>query len=134
MLSTKATILSKINCKTSNVYIYAIVQCVYIAHKKYQMPTQNLWRKLNSMLVNYLSNENHMNVKRVKKLLISKCCHFVKKNVFSLSNTLMYMFNVYTLCMQSITCQQKNLWYKLNSPCMHYLTQTPYEEYSEKIC
>ena len=42
-------------------------------------------------------------------------------------------------CIQSIRCQQKKLWFKLNSPFMHYLrTQNPYEEVkkwlSSKCC
>ena len=43
------------------------------------------------------------------------------------------------LCIQSIRCQQQRLWFKLNSPFMHYLrTQNPYEEVkkwlSSKCC
>ena len=40
------------------------------------------------------------------------------------------MFNLCTLCIQSIRCKQQKLWYKLNPrQCMHYLrAQNPFEE------
>ena len=38
------------------------------------------------------------------------------------SNVFMQMFNVSTLCMQSIRWLQSKLWYKLISPCMYYLS------------
>ena len=55
-----------------------------------------------------------------KKWLISQICYFVKKT-FLESNFFMQMFNVTISCRQSIELFRHKLWYKLNSPHMHYL-------------
>ena len=53
-----------------------------------------------------------------KKWLISQSCYFVKKH-FLASNFFMQTFNESILC--SIELFRHKLWYKLNSPDMHYL-------------
>ena len=58
--------------------------------------------------------------RRAKKWLNWKRCYFVKIKLYDIK--LLQMFNVSTLCMQSIRWLQKKLWYKLISPCMHYLS------------
>ena len=50
-----------------------------------------------------------------KKLL------FCQKNIFLASNFFMQMFNESISCRQSIELFRHKLWYKLNSPHMHYL-------------
>ena len=63
-----------------------------------------------------------MKVNRVKKLLISKCCHFVESNFLAIK-----YHHVSCICSMSLHCvckvsdvSRKKLWYKLNYPCMHY--------------
>ena len=45
----------------------------------------------------------------------------LSKNIFLASNFFMQMFNESILCRQSIKLFRHKLWYKLNSPHMHYL-------------
>ena len=45
----------------------------------------------------------------------------LSKNIFLASNFFMQMFNESILCRQSIELFRHKLWYKLNSPHMHYL-------------
>ena len=45
----------------------------------------------------------------------------LSSNIFLASNFFMQMFNESILCRQSIELFRHKLWYKLNSPHMHYL-------------
>ena len=46
---------------------------------------------------------------------------FCQKTFFLASNFFMQMFNESILCRQTIELFRHKLWYKLNSPHMHYL-------------
>ena len=50
-----------------------------------------------------------------------KTLSFCQKSIFMESNFFMRMFNVSTLCIQSIRMFQYKLWNELNSPYRHYL-------------
>ena len=51
-----------------------------------------------------------------KNSLSSHRCHFIKKIFFSKPNSFMHMFNVSTLCWQSIKMLHQKLWLELIGP------------------
>ena len=101
-------------------FLHAHAQYIYIVNAKYQ----KLWYKLISL---YEHKQNpYLKANRKKKWLISRNCYFVKKH-FLASNFFMQMFNESILCRQSIELFRHKLWYKLNSPHMHYLIHMSYK-------
>ena len=59
---------------------------------------------------------------KIPKLKISS--HFAKRYFFFAWHLFMHMLNISVLYMQSIRKLQWKLWYKLTSPCMHYLSKS----------
>ena len=66
--------------------------------------------------------KSFLSSKVLKKMAKFKMLSFCQKVPFMASNFFKQMFNVSTLCMQNIRWLQQKLWYKLSSPCMHYLS------------
>ena len=71
----------KINCKTSNFYMKLFN--VSILHKK-GVRCQHKKTLAQVEFPFHVLSEHHMKVKRVGKLLISKCCHFVKRKFLAI--------------------------------------------------
>ena len=79
---------------------------------------QKLWYKLISL---YMHKQNpYLKANRKKNGSFQKAV-ILSKNIFLASNFFMQMFNESKLCRQSIELFWHKLWYKLNSPHMHYL-------------
>ena len=77
-----------------------------------------LWYSLISL---YMHKQNpYLKVKRKQMANFTKLL-FCQKTFFLASNFFMQMFNESILCRQTIELFRHKLWYKLNSPHMHYL-------------
>ena len=98
--------------------LHAHAQYIYIVNAKYQRPSVKALVQVDFPV--YAQAKSLFKSKQEKKWLISKSCYFVKKP-FLASNFLMQMFNESILCRQNIELFRHKLWYKLNSPHMHYL-------------
>ena len=96
---------------------HAHAQHIYIINAKYQKPSVKALVQVDFPV--YAQAKSLFKSKR----LISQSCYFVRKNnnIFFASNFFMQMFNESILCWQSNELFRHKLWYKLNSPYMHYL-------------
>ena len=98
--------------------LHAHAQYIYIVNAKYQKPSVKAMVQVNFPV--------YAQAKSLFKSKQEKSCSFQKavilsKNIFLASNFFMQMFNESILCRQSIELFRHKLWYKLNSPHMHYL-------------
>ena len=98
--------------------LHAHAQYIYIVNAKYQKPSVKALVQDDFPVyaqAKYLFKSKQEKMAHFKKLL------FCPKKIFLVSNFFMQMFNESILCRQSIELFQHKLWYKLNSPRMHYL-------------
>ena len=105
--------------------LHAYAQYIYIVNAKYQTPSVKALVQVDFPV--YAQAKSLFKSKQERKWLISKSCYFVKKkhkkkkNIFLASNFFMQMLYESISCRQSIELFRHKLWYKLNSPHMHYL-------------
>ena len=96
--------------------LHAHAQYIYIFNAKYQKPSVKALVQVDFPV--YARAKSLFKSKQEKNGIFQ--CFFVKKH-FLASNFFMQMFNESILCKQSIELFRHKLWYKLNSPHMHYL-------------
>ena len=96
--------------------LHAHAQYIYIFNAKYQKPSVKVLVQADFPV--YAQAKSLFKSKQEKNGSFQ--CYFVKKH-FLASNFFMLMFNESILCRQSIELFRHKLWYKLNSPHMHYL-------------
>ena len=99
-------------------FLHAHAQYIYIVNAKYQKPSVKALVQVDFPV--------YAQAKCLFKSKQEKNCSFQKavilsKNIFLASNFFMQMFNESILCRQSNELFRHKLWYKLNSPHMHYL-------------
>ena len=98
--------------------LHAHAQYIYIVNAKYQKPSVKALVQVN--FPEYAQAKSLFKSKQEKKCSFQKAV-ILSKNIFLASNFFMQMFNESILCRQSIELFSHKLWYKLNSPHMHYL-------------
>ena len=97
--------------------LHAHAQYIYIVNTKYQKPSVKALVQVDFPV--YAQAKSLFKSKQEKMAHFKSC--YLSKNIFLASNFFMQMFNVSILCRQSIELFRHKLWYKLNSPHMHYL-------------
>ena len=97
---------------------HAHAQYIYIVNAKYQKPSVKALVQVDFPV--YAQAKSLFKSKQEKMAHFTKLL-FCQKNFFLSSNFFMQMFNESILCRQSIELFWHKLWYKLNSPRMHYL-------------
>ena len=98
--------------------LHAHAQYIYIVNTKYQKPSVKALVQVDFPV--YAQAKSLFKSKQEKMAHFKKLL-FCQKTFFLVSNFFMQMFNVSILCRQSIKLFRHKLWYKLNSPHMHYL-------------
>ena len=98
--------------------LHAHAQYIYIVNAKYQKPSVKALVQVYFPV--YAQAESLFKSKQEKNGSFQKAV-ILSKNIFLASNFFMQMFNESILCRQSIELFRHKLWYKLNSPHMHYL-------------
>ena len=98
--------------------LHAHAQYIYIVNAKYQKPSVKALVQVDFPV--YAQANSLFKSKQDKNGSFQKAVIF-SKNIFLASNFFMQMFNESILCRQSIELFRHKLWYKLNSPHMHYL-------------
>ena len=99
--------------------LHAHAQYIYIVNAKYQKPSVKTLVQVDFPV--YVQAIPCLKANRKKMAHFKKLLFCQKKNIFLASNFFMQMFIESILCRQSIELFQHKLWYKLNSPHMHYL-------------
>ena len=98
--------------------LHAHAQYIYIVNAKYQKPSVKAPVQVDfpvyAQAKSLFKSKQEINGSFQKAVILSK-------NIFLASNFFMQMFNESILCRQSIELFRHKLWYKLNSPHMHYL-------------
>ena len=98
--------------------LHAHAQYIYIVNAKYQEPSVKALVQVDFPV--YAQAKSLFKSKQEKNGSFQKAV-ILSKNIFLASNFFMQMFNGSILCRQSIELFRHKLWYKLNSPHMHYL-------------
>ena len=98
--------------------LHAHAQYIYIVNAKYQKPSVKAMVQVDFPV--YAQAKSLFKSKQEKNGSFQKAV-ILSKNIFLASNFFMQMFNESILCRQSIELFRHKLWYKLNSPHMHYL-------------
>ena len=96
--------------------LHAHAQYIYIVNAKYQKPSVKALVQVDYPV--YAQAKSLFESKQEKNGSFQKAV-ILSKNIFFASNFFMQMFNESILC--SIELFRHKLWYKLNSPHMHYL-------------
>ena len=96
----------------------AHAQYIYIVNAKYQKSSVKALIQVDFPV--YAQAKSLFKSKQEKNGSFQKAV-ILSKNIFLASNFFMQMFNESILCRQSIELFLHKLWYKLNSPHMHYL-------------
>ena len=99
--------------------LHAHAQYIYIVNAKYQKPSVKALVQVDFPVCTQA--KSLFKSKQEKMAHFTKLLFCRKKNFVLASNFFMQMFNESILCRQSIELFQQKLWYKLNSPQMHYL-------------
>ena len=97
--------------------LHAHAQYIYIVNAKYQKRSVNALVQVDFPV--YAQAKSLFKSKQEKNGSFQKAV-ILSKNILA-SNFFMQMFNEFILCRQSIELFRHKLWYKLNSPHMHYL-------------
>ena len=98
--------------------LHARAQYIYIVNAKYHKPSVKALVQVDFPV--YAQAESLFKSRQEKNGSFQKAV-ILLKNIFLASNFFMQMFNESILCRQSIELFRHKLWYKLNSPHMHYL-------------
>ena len=98
--------------------LHAHAQYIYIVNAKYHKPSVKALVQVDFPV--YAQAKSLLKSKQEKNGSFQKAV-ILSKNIFLASNFFMQMFNESILCRQSIEYFRHKLWYKLNSPHMHYL-------------
>ena len=99
--------------------LHAHAQYIYIVNAKYQKPSVKAMLQVDFLV--YAQAKSLFKSKQEKNGSFQKAVILSKKHFFLASNFFMQMFNESILCRQSTQLFRHKLWYKLNSPHMHYL-------------
>ena len=99
--------------------LHAHAQYIYIGNAKYQKLSVKALVQVDFPV--YVQAKSLFKSKQEKNGSFQKAVILSKKHFFLASNVFMQMFNESILCRQSIELFRHKLWYKLNSPHMHYL-------------
>ena len=102
----------------SMTLLHAHAQYIYIVNAKYHKPSVKALVQVDFPV--YAQAKSLFKSKQEKNGSYQKAV-ILSKNIFLASNSFMQMFNASILCRQSIELFRHKLWYKLNSPHMHYL-------------
>ena len=100
------------------ILLLAYAQYIYIVNAKYHKPSVKALVQVDFPV--YAQAKSLFKSKQEKNGSFQKAV-ILSKNIFLASNFFMQMFNESILCRQSIELFRHKLWYKLNSPHMHYL-------------
>ena len=99
--------------------LHAHAQYIYIVIAKYQKPSVKALVQVDfpayAQAKSLFKSKQEKNGSFQKAVILSKNIFFFASNFFT------QMFNESILCRQSIELFRHKLWYKLNSPHMHYL-------------
>ena len=98
--------------------LHAHAQYIYIVMAKYQKPSVKAMVQADFPV--YAQAKSLFKSKQEKNGSFQKAVILSKKHFIGIK-LLMQMFNESILCRQSIELFRHKLWYKLNSPHMHYL-------------
>ena len=99
-------------------FLHVHAQYIYIVNAKYQKPSVKALVQVDFPV--YAQAKSLFISKQEKNGSFQKAV-ILSKNFFLASNFFMQMFNESILCGQSNKLFRHKLWYKLNSPHMHYL-------------
>ena len=99
-------------------FLHAYAQYIYIVNAKYHKPSVKALVKVDFPV--YAQAKSLFKSKLEKNGSFQKAV-ILSKNIFLASNFFMQMFKESILCRQSTELFRHKLWYKLNSPHMHYL-------------
>ena len=99
-------------------FLHAHAQYIYIVNAKYQKPSVKALVQVDFPV--YAKAKSLFKSKQEKNGSFQKAV-ILSKNIFLASNFFMQMFNESILCRQSNELFRHKLWYKLNSPHMHYV-------------
>ena len=99
--------------------LHAHAQYIYIVNAKYQKPSVKALVQVDFPV--YAQAKSLFKSKQEKKNGSFQKAVILSKNFFLASNFFMHIFNESILCRQNIELFWHKLWYKLNSPHMHYL-------------
>ena len=98
--------------------LHAQAQYIYIVNAKYQKPSVKALVQVDFPV--YAQAKSLFKSKQEKNGSFQKAV-ILSKTIFLASNFFMQMFNESILCRQSTELCRHKLWFKLNSPHMHYL-------------
>ena len=98
--------------------LHAHAQYIYFVNAKYQKPSVKALVQVDFPV--YAKAKSLFKSKQEKNGSFQKAV-ILSKNILLASNFFMQMFNESILCRQSIELFRHKLWYKLDSPHMHYL-------------
>ena len=98
--------------------LHAHAQYIYIVNAKYQKPSVKALVQVDFPV--YAQAKSLFKSKQEKNGSFQKAV-ILSETFFLASNFFMKMYNESILCRQNIELFQHKLWYKLNSPHMHYL-------------
>ena len=99
-------------------FLHAHAQYIYIVNAKYQKPSVKALVQVDFPV---LAQAKSLFKSKQEKNGSFQKAYILSKNIFLASNFFMQMFNESILCRQSNELFRHKLWYKLNSPHMHYL-------------
>ena len=98
--------------------LHTHAQYIYIVNAKYQKPSVKVLVQVDFPV--YAQAKSLFKSKQEKNGSFQKAV-ILSKNIILASSFFMQMFSESLLCRQSIELFRHKLWYKLNSPHMHYL-------------